>query len=297
VIVNKAKHTAQNIVDTLRPNSLRGLAEEWRSLAEERELPKFLRVDSDIVRVDAHTFDALFDAAREAARGPKKDFDPEARVEVRLVEMRFIVLHLSEQKPDGPVDAVLAAWAEQAQQYGMPDGAEPAEAVFRVLVHPHTLKVLRGRALLVHDKKVRTGVEETFGKEAAYRATLRAGFSNSQPVDLEPAEEVMARKLLSDIGKTFHLRYRREDAVELERYVTPQAMGLYKGHFYLFVWCELRDDMRAMRLDRIQHIDPIEDADHKPRVLSPPELAFFMLKQPPYAHIALVAAHLYFGRS
>lgn len=55
------------------------------------------------------------------------------------------------------------------------------------------------------------------------------------------------------------IQYQREDKQQSERRVQPLGL-FYWGARWTFVgWCELRDDFRHFRLDRIQHLNLLEE--------------------------------------
>lgn len=47
------------------------------------------------------------------------------------------------------------------------------------------------------------------------------------------------------------IRYRREDATESTRVLRPLALYFWSGVWTLVAWCDLRDDFRSFRLDRM----------------------------------------------
>jgi predicted DNA-binding transcriptional regulator YafY len=52
-------------------------------------------------------------------------------------------------------------------------------------------------------------------------------------------------------GRKIALRYRREDGVESRRTIWPIAVGYHDTTRMLVAWCELRNDFRHFRTDRI----------------------------------------------
>ena len=57
--------------------------------------------------------------------------------------------------------------------------------------------------------------------------------------------------------QTIMMCYQREDGLESSRQVQPLGL-FYWGSKWTFVgWCELRDDYRHFRLDRIQQLEPL----------------------------------------
>ncbi len=52
-----------------------------------------------------------------------------------------------------------------------------------------------------------------------------------------------------------HLTYRREDGAESTRTLRPLALYFWSGVWTLVAWCDLRDDFRSFRLDRMVAAD------------------------------------------
>ncbi len=50
------------------------------------------------------------------------------------------------------------------------------------------------------------------------------------------------------------MAYRREDGAASERTVRPLALHFWGGVWTLAVWCEMRDDFRSFRLDRMERL-------------------------------------------
>ena len=48
------------------------------------------------------------------------------------------------------------------------------------------------------------------------------------------------------------LRYRSQSGATTSRHVDPQLLARTNGAWYLLAWCQLRDDVRWFRLDRIE---------------------------------------------
>ena len=76
---------------------------------------------------------------------------------------------------------------------------------------------------------------------------------------------------------------------ETERVVEPYALTLQWGWWYLVGLCRLRDAMRTFRVDRIQHVIPLEEGFDRPRDFSLQEYLERTLRYEP-AH--MVAVHL-----
>jgi predicted DNA-binding transcriptional regulator YafY len=52
--------------------------------------------------------------------------------------------------------------------------------------------------------------------------------------------------------------YAREDGEKSERAVRPLALAFWSGVWTLAAWCELREDFRAFRIDRMEQIEVLE---------------------------------------
>lgn len=61
-------------------------------------------------------------------------------------------------------------------------------------------------------------------------------------------------------GKKLHIAYRDESDRASERTLWPLLIGYRDATRLLVAWCELRDDFRTFRLDRIQHADFLDTA-------------------------------------
>jgi predicted DNA-binding transcriptional regulator YafY len=60
------------------------------------------------------------------------------------------------------------------------------------------------------------------------------------------------------------MRYRRHDGEETDRAVRPLAAFFWGRVWTLAAWCELREDFRNFRLDRIESLevgDPYEEEE------------------------------------
>jgi len=55
------------------------------------------------------------------------------------------------------------------------------------------------------------------------------------------------------------LAYNREDGQPSVRRVHPLALYFWGGTWTLAAWCELRTDFRSFRVDRIDHVDALEE--------------------------------------
>jgi predicted DNA-binding transcriptional regulator YafY len=59
--------------------------------------------------------------------------------------------------------------------------------------------------------------------------------------------------------RTLRLRYRNENEEESERVVRPLGAFYWGKIWTLAAWCELRNDFRNFRLDRIAELAPTDE--------------------------------------
>ncbi|TMV50539.1 WYL domain-containing protein, partial [Thioclava sp. BHET1] len=62
-------------------------------------------------------------------------------------------------------------------------------------------------------------------------------------------------------GRKLRLSYRAESGAETERVIWPVILGISETTRILIAWCELREDFRHFRLDRILTME-VTDAPH-----------------------------------
>ncbi len=60
-------------------------------------------------------------------------------------------------------------------------------------------------------------------------------------------------------GRKVRFRYTRADATPSARTVRPVGLFFWGYNWTLTAWCELRDDFRSFRLDRMEGLDTLED--------------------------------------
>lgn len=85
-------------------------------------------------------------------------------------------------------------------------------------------------------------------REAAESAGLIAGPARDQPV---PAIDLGALRQAIRFERKLHLAYADEAGRQSERTVWPFALGFFQDVRVLVAWCELRQDFRHFRADRI----------------------------------------------
>lgn len=76
----------------------------------------------------------------------------------------------------------------------------------------------------------------------------------------EPGVDVAALRLAIRDGKKVRLRYRDELGKETERLTWPVILGYADATCLLVAWCELRQDFRHFRTDRMLRLDVTEEA-------------------------------------
>ena len=74
---------------------------------------------------------------------------------------------------------------------------------------------------------------------------------------------------LTMIARLFHAWERRLASVTTDRVVRPLGLFFWGRTWTVAAWCELRDDHRSFRIDRITRIDTLDDtfADEPPFTL------------------------------
>jgi hypothetical protein len=81
---------------------------------------------------------------------------------------------------------------------------------------------------------------------------------------------VFASRLSPELGtvkgprRWLLIPYRREDGEESERVVRPLGAFFWGKVWTLAAWCELRQDLRTFRLDRMEHIEAGEPFEEEP---------------------------------
>ncbi|MFH3651465.1 WYL domain-containing protein, partial [Acinetobacter baumannii] len=82
------------------------------------------------------------------------------------------------------------------------------------------------------------------------QTTLRA-FNTWLPVDKNQVEQVRLA-IRQQVKITMH--YQDEQQRSSVRILWPFALGYFNDKIVLAAWCELRQDFRHFRMDRIQHL-------------------------------------------
>jgi predicted DNA-binding transcriptional regulator YafY len=85
--------------------------------------------------------------------------------------------------------------------------------------------------------------------------------SRARPVrnkEIDRIDMVRTRAQIHE-GKKITLRYRDEHGRESQRTIWPIAIGYHEAVRILAAWCELRDDFRSFRTDRVVDADYLGD--------------------------------------
>jgi predicted DNA-binding transcriptional regulator YafY len=99
-------------------------------------------------------------------------------------------------------------------------------------------------------------LRRTLAAAPLYAPRTGAGRSSSYALTVARAALAERRRLL--------IHYRKEDGAETERVVRPLAAFFWGHSWTLAAWCELRQDFRMFRLDRMRRIEPGEAFEEEP---------------------------------
>ncbi len=99
--------------------------------------------------------------------------------------------------------------------------------------------------------KVETVIPERLRQHMAETALLAPAGHFSEPITVDPAE---LRRALRERYKV-HFAYRDNEERQTERSVRPLALAFYGPVWLLTGWCELRQDFRSFRLDRMAELE------------------------------------------
>jgi predicted DNA-binding transcriptional regulator YafY len=78
----------------------------------------------------------------------------------------------------------------------------------------------------------------------------------AEPISVDPS----ALRAALRRRRKVHLHYRDGEEHISERTVRPLALSFYGPVWLLAAWCELRDDFRSFRLDRMTRLEVLEEA-------------------------------------
>ena len=103
--------------------------------------------------------------------------------------------------------------------------------------------------------KVEAVIPERLRQHMADTALLAPSRHRAEPITVDASElrRALRRRL------KIHFRYRDSDDRPSARVVRPLALSFYGPVWLLAAWCELRQDFRSFRLDRIAQLDVLEE--------------------------------------
>ncbi|MDP9109294.1 MAG: YafY family transcriptional regulator [Pseudomonadota bacterium] len=113
-------------------------------------------------------------------------------------------------------------WVMERGDPHLANAAEHALAKIAAVLPPSLRRDLDDTTLLIGPASARTGTVDM--------AALRRAIRNE---------------------RTLHISYRDKDAVASERQIWPFALGFFERDQVVLAWCEMREDFRAFRTDRI----------------------------------------------
>lgn len=89
----------------------------------------------------------------------------------------------------------------------------------------------------------------------------------AKPADRPHVSAIDIRPLRSAIrdGRKLRLRYRAEAGDVTERTIWPVVVGYAETHSLLISWCELRNEFRHFRVDRILTVDVLDECHPESR--------------------------------
>ena len=103
--------------------------------------------------------------------------------------------------------------------------------------------------------KVETVIPERLRQHMAETALLAPAGHFAEPISVDPAE---LRRALRE-RHMVHFAYRDNEERRTERSVRPLALAFYGPVWLLTGWCELREDFRSFRLDRISDLEVLHE--------------------------------------
>ena len=104
--------------------------------------------------------------------------------------------------------------------------------------------------------KVETVIPERLRRQMAETALLAPADHAAEPIVIDPGELRMAVRQRRKV----HMHYRDAQDRPTERKVRPLALVFYGPVWHLASWCELRQDFRPFRLDRISKLNVSEES-------------------------------------
>jgi predicted DNA-binding transcriptional regulator YafY len=103
--------------------------------------------------------------------------------------------------------------------------------------------------------KVEAVLPERLRARMAESTLVAPAYHHAEPISVDQGE--LRRAARSRLKIQFH--YRNRDGIETERQVRPLGLAFFGPVWLLAAWCELREDFRAFRLDRISELVVLEE--------------------------------------
>ena len=104
--------------------------------------------------------------------------------------------------------------------------------------------------------KVETVIPERLRRQMAEIALLAPTDHFSEPIVIDPGELRLAVRQRRKV----HINYRDGEERESRRNVRPLGLAFYGPVWLLASWCELRQDFRSFRLDRISELSVLDES-------------------------------------
>jgi predicted DNA-binding transcriptional regulator YafY len=103
--------------------------------------------------------------------------------------------------------------------------------------------------------KVEAVVPDRLRQQMAETALLAPARHFAEPISVDPGalRQALRRR------RKVHLRYRDSAERASQRTVRPLALSFYGPVWLLTAWCELRDDFRSFRLDRMAALEILDE--------------------------------------
>ncbi len=103
--------------------------------------------------------------------------------------------------------------------------------------------------------KVEAVIPERLRDHMAQTALLAPAAHYAEPISVDPSQLRKALRLRHKL----HFAYSDETRRATRRTVRPLALAFYGPVWLLTAWCELRDDFRSFRLDRISELEVLDE--------------------------------------
>ncbi len=103
--------------------------------------------------------------------------------------------------------------------------------------------------------KVEAVIPDRLRRHMAETALLAPADHRAEPIAIDPGD---LRRAVRDRNKV-HFSYRDAEERLTERSVRPLALAFYGPVWLLASWCELRQDFRSFRLDRMNELVVLEE--------------------------------------